>query len=393
MAHVEDVNGDGFDDLVLQIEDVAGTFTSGSGTATLTGHLFDGTPFEGSDDICVVPSAPLPPPPPPPPPDEEAPVISGLQPPDESPLFVWNPDLGVDYTAGSPAVIDITRLCGPFGTFPPDPTECESLMFEAVDLGTGVEEVGCGLAYPNACDDANGDGNFIVARIVDGPATCDGGAGCDDELLITDDAGTAGDDMFQAYFCDGPNVDAPNCDGTDDGAYTVRVLVSDQASPQNNVAALDYSFVLDVTPPIISFGGIAGLQASNAATVDFVLTASVVDRNGNGTAVTSAVVQVTVNDAGLGDPFSCNLVTEAATGVTPEGGNDDASGNTVIADVTSQVNANSGDFSQRFTAANLGAGGYTYCFEITADDGAERKDGSDDGLDISALAAKDFTWQ
>lgn len=61
MAHVEDVNGDGFDDLVLQIEDVAGTFTSGSGTATLTGNLFDGTPFEGSDDICVVPSAPPPP--------------------------------------------------------------------------------------------------------------------------------------------------------------------------------------------------------------------------------------------------------------------------------------------------------------------------------------------
>lgn len=61
MAHIEDVNGDGFDDLVLQIEDVAGTFTSGSGTATLTGNLFDGTPFEGSDDICVVPSAPPPP--------------------------------------------------------------------------------------------------------------------------------------------------------------------------------------------------------------------------------------------------------------------------------------------------------------------------------------------
>ena len=55
MAHLEDVNGDGFDDLVIQIEDLDGTFASGSGTATLTGQLFDGTPFEGSDDICIVP--------------------------------------------------------------------------------------------------------------------------------------------------------------------------------------------------------------------------------------------------------------------------------------------------------------------------------------------------
>ena len=57
MARVAHVNGDGFADLVVQIEDVPGTFTSGSGTATLTGNLFDGTPFEGSDDICVVPPA------------------------------------------------------------------------------------------------------------------------------------------------------------------------------------------------------------------------------------------------------------------------------------------------------------------------------------------------
>jgi hypothetical protein len=56
MAHVEDVNGDGIDDLVAQIEDVDGTFTSGSTMATLTGKLFDGTLFEGTDDICIVPS-------------------------------------------------------------------------------------------------------------------------------------------------------------------------------------------------------------------------------------------------------------------------------------------------------------------------------------------------
>jgi hypothetical protein len=55
LAHVEDVNGDGFDDLVVQIEDADGTFTTGNGTATLTGTLLDGTPFEGTDDICIVP--------------------------------------------------------------------------------------------------------------------------------------------------------------------------------------------------------------------------------------------------------------------------------------------------------------------------------------------------
>lgn len=58
LAHIEDVNGDGFDDLVVQIEDVDGSFTSGSGTATLSGNLFPeygGTPIQGSDNICVVP--------------------------------------------------------------------------------------------------------------------------------------------------------------------------------------------------------------------------------------------------------------------------------------------------------------------------------------------------
>jgi len=56
-AHIQDVNGDGFDDLVVQIEDVDGAFTDGTGTATLTGQLFNGTPFEGTDDICIVPAA------------------------------------------------------------------------------------------------------------------------------------------------------------------------------------------------------------------------------------------------------------------------------------------------------------------------------------------------
>jgi hypothetical protein len=57
-ALIEDVNEDGFDDLVVQIEDVDGAFTNGNGTATLTGNLkaeFGGTPILGTDEICIVP--------------------------------------------------------------------------------------------------------------------------------------------------------------------------------------------------------------------------------------------------------------------------------------------------------------------------------------------------
>jgi hypothetical protein len=56
LAHLEDVNGDGLLDLVVQIEDVDGAFTSGDGWATLTGSLLDGTSFQGMDEICIVPN-------------------------------------------------------------------------------------------------------------------------------------------------------------------------------------------------------------------------------------------------------------------------------------------------------------------------------------------------
>jgi len=55
LAHIENVNDDGFDDLVVQIEDVDGAFQPGEGLAMVTGNLYDGTPFEGSDSICIVP--------------------------------------------------------------------------------------------------------------------------------------------------------------------------------------------------------------------------------------------------------------------------------------------------------------------------------------------------
>jgi len=52
-SNIEDVNGDGFDDLVVKIVDTVGVYSVGTGTATLTGNLFDGTPIQGTDSICI----------------------------------------------------------------------------------------------------------------------------------------------------------------------------------------------------------------------------------------------------------------------------------------------------------------------------------------------------
>lgn len=55
LAHYEDVNYCGYEDLVIQIEDVEGVFAEGDTSATLTGNLIDGTPIQGTEDICIVP--------------------------------------------------------------------------------------------------------------------------------------------------------------------------------------------------------------------------------------------------------------------------------------------------------------------------------------------------
>lgn len=51
----EDSSGDGIDDLVCQFEDDPTSWVAGGAMATLTGLLTDGTLFEGTDSICVVP--------------------------------------------------------------------------------------------------------------------------------------------------------------------------------------------------------------------------------------------------------------------------------------------------------------------------------------------------
>ena len=55
LVSYEDVNGDGLTDVVVHLQDADGAFTSGTGIATITGTLTDGTTVEGSDSICVVP--------------------------------------------------------------------------------------------------------------------------------------------------------------------------------------------------------------------------------------------------------------------------------------------------------------------------------------------------
>jgi hypothetical protein len=54
-AHSEDVNGDGLDDLVVQIEDEDGTYREGDTVAALTGETFDDKSIMGTDTICIVP--------------------------------------------------------------------------------------------------------------------------------------------------------------------------------------------------------------------------------------------------------------------------------------------------------------------------------------------------
>jgi hypothetical protein len=55
LCNFEDSNGDGYEDLVCKFEDDPSYWEPGDGTATLTGTLLDGTKFEGTDTICIVP--------------------------------------------------------------------------------------------------------------------------------------------------------------------------------------------------------------------------------------------------------------------------------------------------------------------------------------------------
>jgi hypothetical protein len=58
LCNFEDSDGDTILDLVCHFEDDAGSWTPGGGDATLSGELFDGTKFEGTDSICVTQEVP-----------------------------------------------------------------------------------------------------------------------------------------------------------------------------------------------------------------------------------------------------------------------------------------------------------------------------------------------
>jgi hypothetical protein len=57
MAHVEDVNGDGFLDLVVQVETQSLADLGDGGTVELTGATFAGEDIVGYDEVIVVPPA------------------------------------------------------------------------------------------------------------------------------------------------------------------------------------------------------------------------------------------------------------------------------------------------------------------------------------------------
>ena len=55
MARLEDVDGDGDDDLLLQIETQSEGALWASGTVTLTGKTYDGDDIKGTDEVIIVP--------------------------------------------------------------------------------------------------------------------------------------------------------------------------------------------------------------------------------------------------------------------------------------------------------------------------------------------------
>jgi hypothetical protein len=58
LASIHDVNGDGIDDLLVQIQDKDGVYEEGDSFATLSGNLtaeFGSTNIKGTDSICIVP--------------------------------------------------------------------------------------------------------------------------------------------------------------------------------------------------------------------------------------------------------------------------------------------------------------------------------------------------
>lgn len=277
--------------------------------------------------------------------------ISNLQPetsPDDDPPFVLN-DVAIMFDAVDPDL-------------------------ESGDPGSGVDETGCAGGGPCTEISASADGTD----------------------LPVDDAGT--DNATNPDY----NVDIT---GLADGEYEVSLTVPDLAVLSPNVATgAFFNFILDTTAPDVSFAGVTGLDESNASSVELTVSGTVVDRNMDASAVTSAVMFVTLagpNDV-CDDPDpasgSDDIYDPAAVGVTP----DETTGDGVVdIDLLDQIQANAGDYEAMFSASNLEDLGTEpaaepstskYCFWMVADDGALLKDGTDDGVASAAFASKVFNW-
>ena len=55
MSSIDDVNNDGFPDLIVHVDTRALELSEGDTEAILTGKTFGGTPIEGTDSVRIVP--------------------------------------------------------------------------------------------------------------------------------------------------------------------------------------------------------------------------------------------------------------------------------------------------------------------------------------------------
>ena len=301
-------------------------------------------------------------------------------PPLDDPPFIWNPDCNV----GGGACADL------------DPAGFETIMFEADDpdlasgdAGSGLEDDNCGVE----CDDVDGEGSYIHGRILNAPDADDefdpdDGDDIGDPGVIPADNIGLGADMFALPICQVVGQFQGFCDTATDGSYTVEIEVSDHAVWLNNIALFELDFILDVTPPEVTFDGITGLDTSNAAEVGLTLFGAVSDA----TPLSVAEIAVTVDSGGAGD-CPGNLVNQEDNLVEPSDNDPDEP---VVVDILDILGDTGGEYAVDFTAGNLNdAFGYTlvtYCFEVTADDGAARKNGDDDEVETVSIATKQFEW-
>ena len=72
--------------------------------------------------------------------------------------------------------------------------------------------------------------------------------------------------MFALEFCQALTEGV--CDTSTDGTYTLEYVVSDHAVVKNNVGVFENTFIVDVTPPEVTFDGVP-LPPEEAAKLQF----------------------------------------------------------------------------------------------------------------------------